>query len=526
MPQSISRRGLLHLVGKAGGATAVYNTMAAIGLIPTPTAYAGPPVLAPGSGNGIRVVVLGAGIAGLTTAYELSKVGYACTVLEARRRAGGRNWTIRGGDTVEEIDSIQRCSFGAGQHMYFNAGPARIPHHHKAILGYCRDFGVDLEVFVNDNRATFFHSDDAFEGKPLTNRQVIHDSRGFIAELLAKAINKDALVEDVSAEDKDRLLAFVRSFGALAKDYSYKGSPRAGYDEPPGAGLSQGRLKEPISFKELLKSEFWENKLYLAERFEQAATMLQPIGGMDRIAQAFAARLGQSIHYECFVNEIRKTEAGARIIYQDPSGQRLTIEADYVVCTIPLQVLAAITSDFAPEFKAAFAACDYVKAAKIAFQADRRFWEEDLQIYGGISWTDRDITQIWYPSAGFHKEKGVLLGAYIWTNSIGERFGQLTPEHRLEAAISSAEKIHHDYRTLVSRGISVCWHKIPHSQGAWADWSLDARNRNYQTLNRPDGAIHFAGEHLSYLTGWQEGAVLSAHSAVRSIGERVRARKG
>src|SRR5262245_14076873 len=129
--------------------------------------------------------------------------------------------------------------------------------------------------------------------------------------------------------------------------------------------------------------------------------MLQPIGGMDRIAQAFAARLGQSIRYECVVKEIRKTEAGARIIYQDSSGQRLSIEADYVVCTIPLQALAAITSDFAPEFKSAIAACDYVKAAKIAFQADRRFWEEDLKIFGGISWSDRDVKYNRLPCDGF-----------------------------------------------------------------------------------------------------------------------------
>jgi monoamine oxidase len=526
MPQSISRRGLLNLVGKAGGATAVYDTMAAIGLLPTPTAYAGPPELAPASGVGYRVVVLGAGIAGLTTAYELSKAGFICTVLEARRRAGGRNWTIRGGDTIEETDCLQRCFFEAGEHMYFNAGPARIPHHHKAILGYCKDFGVGLQVFVNDNRATYVHCDDTFEGGPVPNRQVIHDSRGFMAELLAKAISKDALVEEVSAEDKDRLLAFVRSFGALAKDNSYKGSPRAGYADPPGAGLSRGRLREPLSFKELLKSEFWENKLYHSERFEQAATMLQPVGGMDCIAQAFVRRLGQSIKYDCVVKEIRKTGTGARVIYQDPSGEKLSIEADYVVCTIPLKVLAAIANDFDPEFKTAIAACDYVKAAKIAFQADRRFWEEDQQIYGGISWTNRDITQIWYPSAGFHCEKGVLLGAYIWTNQIGELFGRLMPEQRLEAAVISGEKIHPGYRLQVSRGVSVCWHKIPYSEGAWADWSPDARNLRYQVLNQPDGPIHFAGEHLSYLTGWQEGAVLSAHNAVRAIGERAAARRG
>ena len=90
----------------------------------------------------------------------------------------------------------------------------------------------------------------------------------------------------------------------------------------------------------------------------------------------------------------------------------------------------------------------------------------------------------------------------------------------------SGEKIHPGYRLRVSRGASVCWHKIPYSEGAWADWSPDARNLRYHILNRPDGPIHFAGEHLSYLTGWQEGAVLSAHAAVRAINDRVKAQKG
>lgn len=526
MPQSLSRRRFLNLVGHAGGATAVYNTMAAMGLLSAPVAYAGPPKLAPASGSGIRVVVFGAGIAGLTAAHELSKAGYACTILEARTRPGGRIWTIRGGDKVEEIDSIQDCTFDAGDHMYFNAGPARIPHHHKAILGYCKDFGVPLEVMVNDNRATFFHSDDAFDGKPVPARQVMHDTRGFMAELLAKAINKDALTEEISAEDKERMLAFVRSIGSLTRDNSYRGSPRSGYDEPPGAGYSQGQVREPLSFKELLRSEFWEYKLTYSERFDQAATMLQPVGGMDRIAHAFAQRLDASIIYGAVIVEIRKTPVGARVIYHDATGRELSIEADYAVCTIPLEVLAGIANDFSPEFKTAIAACDYVKGAKIAFQAERRFWEEDHHIYGGISWTSRDITQIWYPSAGFHAQKGVLVGAYIWSNHIGERFGRMTPEQRLEAAMISGERVHPGYRSEVSRGVAVCWHKVPYSEGAWADWSAPARNLRYPILNQPDGPVHFAGEHLSYLTGWQEGAVLSAHDAVRTIAERVRVRKG
>ena len=519
-----SRRRFLKLVGRAGGSAAVYNTMSAMGLLPAPAAYAGPPNLEPGSGRGIRIVVLGAGIAGMTAAYELSKAGFACTILEARKRPGGRNWTIRGGDKVEELDGVQACRFDAGAHMYFNAGPARIPHHHKAILGYCREFGVPLEVMVNDNRAAFFQQDNAFDGKPLASRQVIHGARGFIAELLAKAINKGALAEELSAEDKERMLAFVRSFGALARDNSYKGTSRAGYRVEPGAGLSPGQLSEPISFKELLKSEFWQYKMHYGERFEQAATMLQPVGGMDRIAYAFANQLSSPIVYGAVVKELRRTGSGVAVVYTNETDGLSNIEADYAICTIPLSVLAGIPSDLSSDFKSAIAAAHYVRAAKIAFQAERRFWELDHQIYGGISWTSRDITQIWYPSSGFHAQKGIILGAYIWDDPVGEAFGRMTPAERLSAAAASGEKIHSGYQDEVSRGIAVCWQKIPHSQGAWSEWGPDARQTSYPILNQPDGPVYLAGEHLSYLTGWQEGAVLSAHAAVRAIAERVKAK--
>jgi monoamine oxidase len=522
----VSRRGFLQRVARAGGAAALYDTMAQLGLLPLPVAYAGAPRLPAASGEGVRVIVLGAGIAGMTAAYELAKAGYTCTIVEARTRPGGRNWTLRNGDTVVDTDSIQTCTFDAEPHLYFNAGPARIPQHHQALLGYCKDFNVALEVMVNDNRATVFQDDDTFQGKPVSARQVIHDSRGFIAELLAKAISKDALAEEISTQDKARMLAFVRSFGALARDNSYKGSARAGFREPPGAGPSAGQLSEPLSFKELLKSEFWEYKLYYSERFEQATTMLQPVGGMDQIAQAFAQRLGTSITFGAVVTELRKKGAGVTVIARQADGRQFAIDADYAVCTIPLSVLATIASDLSPAHKSAVAACHYAKAVKLAFQADRRFWEEDHQIYGGISWTKRDITQLWYPSAGFHARKGVLIGAYIWNEPVGEVFGQMTPEQRLEAAVISGEMLHPGYRSEVSRGIGVCWGKIPYSNGSWAEWSHEARNAAYPILGEPDGPIHFAGEHMSYLTGWQEGAVLSAHQAVRSIAERVKARKG
>ena len=85
----LTRRRLINLVGRAGGVAAAYSTMAAMGLLAAPAAHARAPVLARNSGRGTRVIILGAGIAGMTAAYELGKAGYDCVILEARARAGG-----------------------------------------------------------------------------------------------------------------------------------------------------------------------------------------------------------------------------------------------------------------------------------------------------------------------------------------------------------------------------------------------------------------------------------------------------
>src|SRR4029453_4412155 len=175
MAAEISRRTLLELIGRLGGAATAYSALNMAGLLATPIAYAPPPVLKPASGNGKRVAILGAGIAGLTAAYCLRKAGYQCTILEARARSGGRVWTIRGGDQIAETDSTQQVSWQADRNIYFNAGAARISSHHQGILGYCRELGVPLELFVNDNRAALIQFDSQFGGKPQTARRLQAD---------------------------------------------------------------------------------------------------------------------------------------------------------------------------------------------------------------------------------------------------------------------------------------------------------------------------------------------------------------
>jgi len=345
--------------------------------------------------------------------YELIEAGFDPLILEARSRPGGRNWSVRGGDLIEEIDSAQRVRFNIGEHMYFNPGPARIPYHHEALLSYCRELNVRMEVMCNDNRGALMQDDAVFAGAPQLNRRVVNDGRGYVAELAAKALDRAALDQPVSAEDTERLRAFLRAFGALDRDLAYHGSSRAGWADPPG--VERGRANTPLDLRAILASDFWHGPMQFGELADMAPTMLQPVGGMGRIGEAFGRKLWGRITFGAEVTALRRTEAGARVEWRDAAGAARSGEAPLVVVTLPLSVLRDVAADFAPAIRVAITAPVYVPAGKAAFQAERRFWELDHAIYGGISWTSRDITQIWYPTAGIHQRKGVLLGAYIWS---------------------------------------------------------------------------------------------------------------
>jgi monoamine oxidase len=516
---TLSRRSLIHLVGKAGGAAAAYQTMVAMGLLAVPPAYAGPPSLPPGRGR--RVVVIGAGIAGMVLAYELRNAGYKPLVLEARSRPGGRNWSLRAGDTVTETASTQRVAWDRGEHLYFNPGPARLPYHHEGILSYCRTLGVPLEVMCNDNRGALMQDDHAFDGTPQLNRRVVNDVRGFVAELAAKAVDKDLLTQPVGTEDKDRLRAFLRSFGALDKELVYRGSARSGWAEAPDA-TQPGKPHQPLDIQQILASDFWQGPMQFGESATQAATMLQPVGGMGRIGQAFGRSLAGIITYQAVVTRLRRTEAGARVFWKHAgTGVEHEIDAPCVVVTVPFAALGGVDADFAPATRTAIGAVEYIPAGKVAFQASRRFWELDQQIYGGISWTSRDATQVWYPSGGLQRTKGILVGAYIWSDDVGNAFAAKPIPQRLSDTLDDVTHLHPQAPRFLNHGVSVAWKNIPYTRGGWAEWSRPARTTQFPVLLKGDGPFLFAGEHMSFITGWQEGAVRSAHKVLGDIAQRM-----
>lgn len=532
-----TRRTFLEAVGRAGGAAAVYETMVALGMIRVPSAFAGPPKLPADFGRGQRVVILGAGIGGLTAGYELHKLGYEVIILEPKERAGGRSYTVRRGYTIEEnTGTRQVCKFDEGPDFYLNAGPGRLPYHHTAILHYCTLFGVPLEVYTMMSRANFYQADGSYNNSSVPNRRIANDTRGWISELLAKAVVRGNLDTDLQKKgvDKTQFLSLLTSFGDIdpADNYDYLGSSRSGYLVEPGIETC-GKLLKPLSLADLVKSDFWDHRFYQAEEYEWQPTLFQPVGGMDQIWRyGFLQKspVGKFIRYKQEVVNVENADANGNPTTERPTKVRVsfkpagtsargfeTIVADWCISTMPLPILNTIGNNFTAPYRNAIKGVAFAPTVKVGWQTNSRFWETRDEMYGGISYTTDPITQIWYPSWAYFRQKGILTGAYNYDQD-AINYGKMTPEQRRVAAMQGAKKVHRDFdkHVPIELGLSIAWQNVPYQLGGWADdWSCDRGIP--QVLLNAEGRFWVVGDQVSYWSGWQEGAVRSAHHAIAGI---------
>src|SRR5580692_4007651 len=342
---SLSRRELLSMIGKTAGAATMYQAMSSLGF-GAESPYQGPIDLQ-GTPRGASVVVLGAGIAGMTAAYELRNAGYQVQVLEYNARAGGRNWTLRGGDRYTELGGhTQQCEFD--KDLYINPGPWRIPYHHHGMMHYTKLLGIPLEPFFQVNYNAYLHSSRAFGGKPQRFREIKADYHGHIAELLAKATRQNSLDASVTKEDQEMLLESLREWGALDKNYAYVASEavsdRRGYEKNPGGGLSARPIpSKPVALPDILESGLWQG-IPNGDAFDMQTALFQPAGGMGRIGEAFGRELGPLIRYNSKVIDIHQDSRGVTVTFIDGNSQesKQSMRADWCLCTIPLPVLAQI----------------------------------------------------------------------------------------------------------------------------------------------------------------------------------------
>lgn len=519
----LTRRSFIQRVGVAGGAGLAYGALSSLDLAPTAAADSFKPLSGTDRPPAChrRVVVLGAGPAGLCAAYELSKAGYQVTVLEARRRPGGRVWSARRGTIETDLrGETQECRFTNGG--YINIGATRIPQSHIT-LDYARELGVPVIPFSNQNANALvnYTGTTSLNDTSITYRQAKADLLGYVSELLAKATQRGSLDDVLSTEDKDRLAEFLRSYGDLSSDGRYLGSSRRGYTSEPGAGVDFGTVGTPASMSETIRSGIGRNFSF-DFGYDQAMQMLTIAGGMDQLYYAFGRALGNDvITYGAVVTSMKNTEAGVTVQYA-VGDRRVNLKADYLICTIPPNLVTKLQHNLPTSVVAALQTPTPVSSGKLGIEYKSRWWETKDRIYGGASNTDLDISQIMYPPDNHHSKRGVVV-AYYATGTRHEKFEVLKHSGRLAKALDEGAKIHGSkYKRQIASSFSGAWKLTRYSEGAWMSWPGGAReSQAYRTLLQPVGRIYFSGDHLSNAIAWQHGAFVSARSVVGQLNERA-----
>lgn len=542
---AVTRRQLLRGLAILGGVGAAYTSLQMLGLL------GGGPALAQGrnsslptgSLDGKRVVVVGAGLAGLCCALRLARAGAEVEVLEATGRTGGRSLTLRHGDRFAETGWNQPTQMRFEQvgdvppddpGNHFNAGPARIPFHHAQILDYCREFQVALEPYIYTSASNLMQNDAWNGGAPVPIGRLRNDLRGQLAELLAKVHDQAALGQHLDRQQVGAFLGMLQQFGQLSVEGAalvYKGAavagdyPRAGYRAAPDVAAGPGDPWPTLSLEDVLASEFWQGEMFNDLHYNWQAALLQPIAGMDAIVEAFRAApvpgnrtVGDLVTTGQPVRALAVADGKVTVV--TAGGPRPP--ADRAVLTMAPRLLAGLDGGFMhPAARAALAGLYHAPAFKVGWQARSRFWEAEDRIYGGISWTRDPITQLWYPSSGFHRPTGVLTGAYNWGRAALQMQAMSRPE-RLRAALAGGEKLHPGFRGKVfaDNGVSIAWANMPYQAGGWTANAFLADPAAFGRLASPAmlaPEVLLAGDWHSYLPGWQEGALDSAHAATDRI---------
>lgn len=452
-----------------------------------------------------NVLILGAGMAGLVAAYELLRAGHFPIILEAQNRLGGRIYTMR-------------APFAEGLHA--EAGAMRIPKSHTLTLAYCNHFGLELYPFTMGNPKAYVYlhgkklrAEEYRAGPALMPFELDDHERGrTISDMWRETIQE--FVDMVAGQGESAWDDIVKQYD----DYStreFLESRKWSEGAIELFGLMENQeASMNFSFVELLREEVGN---YYTD-------LLQIKGGTDRLPYGFFPSLGPYLRFGAQVTAIDQDETSVTAYYQTSAG-KFNMKADAMICTIPFSVLrhVEVMKPFTRAKQKAIRQLHYDASTKVFLQCKRRFWEQDDSIFGGGTVTDLAIRNCYYPEHGRETGRGVILASYTWSED-AERWGSLSPRDRIEQAIENVAVIHPQVNEAFEVGASYVWHDDPYAGGAFALFEPGQQSRLYSDITRPEGRIHFAGEHASLAHAWIQGAIesgLRAASEINAVGSEV-----
>jgi len=446
-----------------------------------------------------KIIVIGAGLAGLSAAYELMLAGHEVTVLEAQLRPGGRVCTFH-------------APFSDG--LYAEVGAMHIPETHNLTLRYAQLFNLPLDLEPPFTAASLSY----VRGKRIVPREG------------AKVEWPSVLSEEDKKLDMGALLDKYET----AKAYEEIGDPAG-----PEWSVSALKKYDEVSYRDFLNRNGASDDVFALATFGwdhlwgegletvSALTVLRDTaswlkarnnfrihGGNDLLPRAFAERLKDKIHYGAPVVRIEQTDRDVRVFFQS-GGARNSMTADRMICAIPFSVLRTleISPPFSPDKRRAVNELPYFSGARISIQCRRKFWADEG--LNGSVFTDSPLGWVFDATLGQLGPRGILQCYAGGPNA--RRIMALGEEKRIAFVKDEMSRFYPTIGEYFEGGVSKCWEEDPWERGASSWYKPGQMAELWPHVARPEGRIHFAGDHTSPYIRWMQGALHSGNRVAAEI---------
>ena len=437
------------------------------------------------------VIVIGAGLAGLSAAYELQRAGWQVTVLEARERVGGRVYSLRG--------------FSNG--LVAEGGGEFIEENHTRLIALAKQFGLQLGSLGSWRGQQGDWG--SFGGKA-----------GPLASVEVWGVNLQAEIDQVW-QAMDELSQYV------SNPNQPQAAPEAEHlDQQSAADWIQSLDAHPLAkkyFVQHIRSEYTcEPERHSLLDLARNATMYytvergvnyRVIGGNDLIPLALAETL-PDVRLNAPVTSLRVLPDEVAVTFKQ-SDSYLTLSSAFAILAIPLTTARLI--EFKPTLPPAHERMvnqiSYGAVTKVLIEYRKHFWDE--RGWSGRLATDAPIVYIWHATSHVEHEHGILT-AYTGGEP-GAKLAALSDGGRMRLAVAEIEKLFPGSSDLIENVATVAWPNEAYTRGSYMALAPGEVTAHWKTLFEPAGRLFFAGEHATPIQGYMEGAVESGQRAAREI---------
>ena len=433
-----------------------------------------------------RIIVIGAGLAGLSCAYELDQSGYNVILIEARTRAGGRVRTYR--DPFAD-------------NLYAEMGAEYVDSTDNLVHQYCKDFDLRVlpakqydGVFVKGNRLSMKGLKSGADSLPydgILDGKLFGQESRYIQEWIDLVKQKGENAPEVLALDNMSIEDMLKNGGApkdIIELYTYTNATESTTVPSRMSALNMVLANAKAS---AFSEDTVEGRIF---------------GGNDKLPKIFAKKLQTKIKYNSPLKRLKFNAKGVTAIV-NRNGVNETIKGLRCVMALPASVLKNV--DIQPGFSSDKTYCiqnqDYGHVMKVAMQYRKRFWDQKNSI-GQRVFTDTRLRRIYHFSIDQPGPRGILLT--FTSGEDAKKLGRLNEERRMNIAQKTCENIWPESSQYWENGITKYWNEDPWVKASYSIAGVGQKGFR-DILAKPEGPIYFAGEHTAFYRASMNGAIES-----------------